>query len=135
MKTRTLLFALFALSLSLLRAADEYIVTGSQVTFVASADGTPAPSFSWFFNGSPVTTSDNVIVSQDTSQLVILKVDPTHAGSYTVKATNVAGSATSQPVATLIAVPPSTPTIRLTAKKPTDVTVSVPKGTKVVVQN
>lgn len=134
------LFALFPLiflfaAAPATRAAD-YIAVGSQVTFVASADGSPAPTFEWYKDGVPVTTSSdgNIVVSNDTASLVILKFDQPNTGTYTVKATNPAGSATSQPLATLIAIPPSTPTIKLTAKKPGDVTVSVPKGTKVVVQ-
>jgi hypothetical protein len=66
------------------------------------------------------------------STYVIATFTPAHAGSYTVKATNIAGSATSEPYVITAHVPPGTPTIKVTATKPSGVTVSVPAGTRVI---
>lgn len=132
MKTPLPLLLISILPLALRGADSDYFVAGSEVTFIASADGSPAPTFTWFKNGLPVPTDANVTVSADTSRLVIAKLDASHAGTYTVTATNIAGSATSLPVATLVAVPPSSTQLKVVAKKPSDVTVTVPPGTKVV---
>lgn len=63
---------------------------GDRITFIASSDGDPAPTFQWSKNGVPITGA--------TSQTYLIAVaQPSDAGDYTVTATNVAGSATSQP--------------------------------------
>lgn len=62
--------------------------SGSKVTLIATADGNPEPTFEWFLNGVKIA---------DGPQLVIDSVSVAHAGSYTAKASNRAGSAISAP--------------------------------------
>lgn len=134
MKKLLSLLALLALPVLLLlsasaRAADvtEGFPPGTEITLVASADGIPAPTFQWFKNGVALEGATTEI-------LKLASITTNDVGRYTVVATNVAGTATSEGYNLQIWVPPSVPTIRVTAKKPTDVTLSVPKGVKVVYQ-
>ncbi len=61
---------------------------GSSVTFTAAASGSPTPTYQWMKNGVsiPGATGASYLVSP---------VRPRDAGTYTVVATNAAGSATS----------------------------------------
>lgn len=120
-----LLLVLLPLSAS---AADtnEGFPAGTTLTFEASSDGVPPATFEWFRDGVKIA---------DGATFTIAALAPANAGRYTVKATNPAGSATSVDGYVLqVFVAPSPPTFKVTAKKPTDVTLSVPKGVKVVYQ-
>ena len=64
------------------------VATGSTVIFSASASGTPAPTFQWKKNGSN-------IVGATSSSYSIVNTTVSNVGSYTVVATNSAGSVTS----------------------------------------
>ena len=117
--------ALLALTAAAIFAAEpvEIVSPGSDVTLLATADGVPAPTFEWFKNGAKVA---------DGATLILRAVTPNDSASYTVKATNVAGAATSEPMLLAVAVPPTKPTIKITTSKPSGTTVSVPVGTRVV---
>jgi len=62
---------------------------GGSVTLTASATGTPSPTYQWRKNGANITGATG-------SSLALSNLQVEDAGSYTVVATNVAGSATSQ---------------------------------------
>jgi len=68
--------------------ASQAVKKGLPVTFTAIATGTPAPSYQWRRNGS-------VIKGATGASYTIAKVDTANAGTYTVVATNSAGSLTS----------------------------------------
>ncbi|HVU17052.1 MAG TPA: immunoglobulin domain-containing protein [Candidatus Didemnitutus sp.] len=69
------------------------VSAGGSVTFTAAATGTPAPAFQWYFNGTAISGAT-------ASSLTLANVQSASAGSYTVAASNVAGTVTSA-VATL----------------------------------
>lgn len=69
-------------------AKDAPIAYGSKVTFLATADGSPAPVFQWIKDGQDIPGATG-------STYVIQSFGPEHAGRYMVRASNVAGSATS----------------------------------------
>lgn len=98
------------------------LVAGTVITMQAESDGTAPITFEWFRGSQKVGEG---------ATYVIPSLSAADAGPYTVKATNMAGSATSAPYVLVIAVPPSTPTIKVTAAKPQTVTVQVPPGTRV----
>ncbi len=68
--------------------ASQTVTEGAGVTFNAAADGTPAPTLQWQFNGSPIGGATGTSYS-------IGSVNAGNAGTYTVVATNSAGSVTS----------------------------------------
>ena len=62
---------------------------GGRAVFKVTVDGTE-PKFQWKFNGINMSDATN-------ATLVVSPVGPTNTGTYTVVATNAAGSVTSQP--------------------------------------
>lgn len=63
---------------------------GSKVTFIATADGTPAPTFTW--------KKDGVLIPGATSStMVFTQIAVSDSGSYVAVASNVAGTAESAP--------------------------------------
>src|SRR5687767_6085535 len=68
--------------------AEGVVLVGSNVTFIASADGSPAPTFQWRKNGNAIAGATNAILSFNA-------VTTADAGAYQVVATNEAGSAVS----------------------------------------
>ena len=71
-----------------LPAAD--VLPGSRVILTATAEGEPAPTYTW--------KKDGVLIPGATSATyVIASAGPEHAGSYVAVATNVAGRAESAP--------------------------------------
>lgn len=66
------------------------VATGSTVVFSAAASGSPTPALQWYLNSVPISGATN-------SLLVVSHSTAANAGSYTVKATNSSGSATSSP--------------------------------------
>lgn len=63
---------------------------GERLVLVASADGTPPITFVWY--------KDGVETGVTTAEYVISSVTPQDAGTYSVKASNSVGSATSPAV-------------------------------------
>jgi hypothetical protein len=77
----------------LVQPQSQAIYHGNNVTFTASAIGTPNPTYQWRFNGANITGATSTSYS-------ITGVQTTAAGNYTVVASNTSGSVTSA-VATL----------------------------------
>ncbi len=69
--------------------------SGANATFTVVASGTPAPGFQWRKNGTP-------IAGATTSSLVINDAQGTDIATYSVIATNSAGSATSSNATLLV---------------------------------
>jgi hypothetical protein len=63
------------------------VLTGSIVTFIATADGTLPISFQWKREGADLTGKTGAALTLNDVSLI--------QGNYTVTATNAAGSATS----------------------------------------
>jgi hypothetical protein len=68
--------------------ASQTVLTGASVTFTAAASGTPAPTYQWQKNGANIAGCTS-------ASYTIASVATGDAGTYTVVATNSAGSATS----------------------------------------
>jgi sugar lactone lactonase YvrE len=68
--------------------ASQTVVTGASVTFTAAASGTPAPTYQWQLNGANISGATS-------ASYIIASVATGNAGTYTMVATNSAGSATS----------------------------------------
>jgi hypothetical protein len=66
------------------------IVLGGSVTFAVIASGTPAPSYQWRKDGSPITGATG-------ASLILSPTNAAHAGVYTVLVSNSAGSVVSNP--------------------------------------
>jgi plastocyanin len=83
--------------------ASQTVTAGAAVTFTAAASGSPAPTYQWRKNGSSITGATS-------ASYTIASVATTDAGTYTVVATNTAGSATSNNAVLTVnlpAVPPA----------------------------
>lgn len=74
---------------------------GTNVTFTVAANGTPTPTYQWYFNGAAISGATGASLS-------LSSVSATNAGDYTVVVTNGAGSVTSNK-ATLTVNTPTTP--------------------------
>ena len=74
-------------------------VVGDTVTFTASASGTPTPTFQWQKSGTAIAGAG--------ATLTLNNVQLTDAGSYTVVATNLAGTATSSAAVLTVNSPPA----------------------------
>jgi hypothetical protein len=80
----------------------QIVGAGASVTFIAAASGSPSPTYQWQKNGTNISGATSASYS-------IASVNTANAGTYTVKATNSSGSATSNGavlmVRTALAVP------------------------------
>jgi predicted carbohydrate-binding protein with CBM5 and CBM33 domain len=81
--------------------------SGNSVTFTVAASGSPTPSYQWRKDGA-------VISGATTSSYTIASVSSSDAGSYTVTATNNAGTVTSNAAALTLITPPSNTVITFT---------------------
>ena len=86
--------------------ADQSAFIGGPVRFEVMATGYPAPTFSWSFEGQPL--------SMQQSFVVLTNVTAAHAGAYQVTASNVHGIVTSSAVLTVR----SKPNLRITEVMP-----------------
>jgi sugar lactone lactonase YvrE len=75
--------------------------TGNNVTFSVTVTAYPEPTYQWFFNGAAITGATSASYS-------ITGAQSSHAGDYTVTATNPVGNVTSAK-ATLTVNTPTTP--------------------------
>ena len=66
----------------------QFVTAGAAVTFTAAASGSPAPAFQWQKNGANISGATS-------ASYTIASVATGDAGTYSVVATNSAGSATS----------------------------------------
>ncbi|MGD1030700.1 MAG: immunoglobulin domain-containing protein [Opitutaceae bacterium] len=66
----------------------ESVASGSGATLSAAASGTPVPAYQWYFNGQAISGATN-------ASYAISSVQVSNSGSYTVTASNVFGSVTS----------------------------------------
>ncbi len=80
--------------------SSQTINEGASVTFTAAVTGNPTPTLEW--------KKDGVAISGETgTSLVINSVTPSSAGSYTVTATNSAGSVTSNAAVLTVSAAPA----------------------------
>ena len=70
-------------------------IEGDNVTLSCNVDGNPVPTISWTRDGSPVSTSGRISISDDKKQLTITNVKRTDSGEYRCVANNSLGNATS----------------------------------------
>jgi len=66
------------------------VAAGATTTFAVTATGSPAPTYQWYLNGSPITGAT-------IASYTITNAAPANAGTYTVTVTNSSGSVTSNP--------------------------------------
>lgn len=78
--------------------ASQTVVAGAAVTFMVTATGIPAPNFQWRKDDAPIAGATS-------GTLTLPAVTSANAGSYTVVATNAAGSITSAPAALTLITP------------------------------
>jgi hypothetical protein len=73
-----------------LQPSSQVVPLGTTASMEVDATGFPAPNFQWLLNGSNIPGAINNI-------LVLTNAQQYESGTYTVKATNLNGSSTSQP--------------------------------------
>ena len=78
------------------------LIAGTNLLLSVNAIGSPEPSFQWHKNGVAIPEATD-------STLLIENVDQSHSGSYTIVATNSAGSVTSSAAVIQIEVPTQPP--------------------------
>ena len=83
------------------------VPVNNAVTFTVSTSGTPTPTYQWQKNGAN-------IVGAASNSYTIANVAPGDAGSFTVIATNSAGSLTSNTAVLDVVIPPSDAIITIT---------------------
>jgi hypothetical protein len=77
------------------------VLQGADVTFTASAFGNPLPlSFRWRKNPGGITLTNSIVFSTN-STYIIFNVQPSNAATYSVVATNLAGTSALSTSATL----------------------------------
>ncbi len=99
---------------------NQTVIAGNNATLVATLiAGAPAPTYQWYFGGTPLT-DDGIHISGSTSlSLTITNVqNPADQGTYSIIASNVAGTFTNSATLTVIVTPVITP-------QPTNLTVNV----------
>ena len=91
-----------AIGPSILSPPVSLVVTqGNTAEFNVSADGTAPLGYQWFFN------TNTVLSGATGTNLAIVSAQPTNAGAYTVRVSNIAGSVTSAVATLTVLVPPS----------------------------
>jgi len=103
--------------------APQTATAGGTITFTAAASGSPAPAYQWQKNGNAISGATN-------ATLMLTNVQTSDAGTYTVVATNSAGTQTSNAVTLAVTAPPSGSTAPAIARQP--VTQSIATGGTVV---
>lgn len=87
--------------------------SGGSVTFSVTATGTPAPSYQWRRNTTPIgngpTSSGSSIAGANGPVLTISNLSQADAGSYSVTVANIAGSTTSSAASLTVTAPPPPP--------------------------
>ncbi|MDR3456038.1 MAG: immunoglobulin domain-containing protein [Verrucomicrobiae bacterium] len=85
------------------------IVTGANVTFTTVVYGTPPYTYQWSLNGNPLADDGVRIFGSSTGSLTVSNLTTADAGSYSLTATNVSGSASAS--ATLVVMVPPVITV------------------------
>lgn len=80
-------------------APTQSVTAGASITLRVTATGVPAPTYQWRKDG-------NAIAGATSATLTLANVTATDAATYTVTATNAAGSVTSSPAVLVVATPP-----------------------------
>ncbi len=75
--------------------AGVHAVTGDRIELTVEADGLPAPTYQWFFNGGELS-------GRTDATLVIDSANAGHNGFYTVEVTNAFGSVISDPAEVVV---------------------------------
>ena len=83
-----------------LQPMDQTVNQGGTATFIAAAAGTPAPALQWWLNGTNISGAAG-------SSYTRFNVQPADAGSYSVVATNSAGSLASRDALLTVNVAPN----------------------------
>lgn len=105
---RSILIALLLASAAF-AATEAAVPLGKSVMLTASATGSTPLTYQW--------SKDGRAISGATASTYSIPVyAATHAGSYSVKVSNVAGSATSQPIAISTATAPTVVEIKVTVQ-------------------
>ena len=94
------------------------VTAGTPVTFTAGASGSPAPTYQWWLNGANVSGATS-------ASYTIASAAAASAGTYTVVATNTAGSATSTGAVLSVTAVNQAPTISPIADQSTVMNVGV----------
>lgn len=89
--------------------SSQTVNAGQAAQFTAAANGSPAPTFQWRKNGVAIGGATD-------SSYTIASATPADAGSYTVVATNSAGSATSNAGVLTVVISPSNAIITITVQ-------------------
>ncbi|EEF60560.1 beta strand repeat-containing protein [Pedosphaera parvula] len=76
----------------------QIVTVGNNATFTVAADGSPAPTFQWWFAGAPIADATQ-------SSFALANAQPNQAGEYWLVASNVAGSVTSSIVSLTVNIP------------------------------
>src|SRR5208283_4293956 len=82
----------------------QMVGAGSSVTFTVVAGGTPAPTYQWQFNGAAISGATS-------ASYTINSVAAGNAGTYTVVATNSAGTVTSSGAVLTVTAQPVSQTV------------------------
>jgi len=90
--------------------AGQGVVAGGTITLNASASGTPAPTYQWRKDGTPIAGATG-------ASLTLTNLQVADSGTYTVVATNSAGNVTSS-AAVLTVFPPASPSMPAIARQP-----------------
>lgn len=83
---------------------NQSVAQNATATFTASVSGSPTPHLQWYF--TPEGGVESLLPGATNSTLTIASVQPVHAGSYRIEATNSLGSASRSAILRLI-LPPS----------------------------
>lgn len=126
-KTITALAVLTFSHLSFGQETSGIAARGSVVTFSATADGTPAPTFQWYKDGTAIEGATS-------ATLTIQSFQEANVGRYTVEASNQLGKALSDGYTLTFGVPPTKPVIKVVSDTSGSVTVLVPQDATVIRQ-
>jgi autotransporter-associated beta strand protein len=99
---------------------NQTVVAGNNANLIATLTaGAPAPTYQWYFGATPLTDDGSHIFGSTSLSLTITNVqNPADQGTYSIVASNAAGTFTNSAVLTVIVTPVIT-------TQPTDITVNV----------
>ncbi len=80
--------------------SNQTVAVGRSATFQVTAQGAPAPSYQWYFDGA-------LLPGATTNTLNLANVQPTQAGTYLVVVTNASGSASAVASLSVLTLPPT----------------------------